>query len=545
MSPANGIHTTDMTDKTTSFSVPQERKERERLRAATEDYVLTGSLVPPLSMAELHEHTDAVCKAAAADPSHAGFVTVLVANEVWKDTLASVPYERRVLLLPQCLRDKDECPATIDEFGLLCEECGKCPIGGIQKEAEKLGYVVLVAEGTTVVTKLLEGGKIDAVIGVSCLSALERSFPHMASHAIPGFAVPLITNGCIKTTMDTDWVREAMRLKLPGRWHGRQDLDSLREEVECWFTLDKLKEILGTDGTITENISVSWLAKAGKRWRPFLCACVYKSLKGFDCALPDDFSKLAVAVECFHKASLIHDDIEDNDSTRYGEQTLHEEYGVPVALNAGDLLIGDGYRLISETDAEPLQIVDMLRVASHGHRMLCLGQGEELSCNGSSTPLPPADILEIFRRKTAPAFEVALQLGSIYAGGDTTVRRVLAQFSESLGIAYQIRDDIKDLQEDHGESRPGTMGPSLLLSLAYWEGDEGERARVISLQAPGPGEDFTAGVRNLLGNPQLTERANQLLEHHKNHAIRSLAELQNAHLKGLLRRLITRILDGD
>lgn len=545
MSHGDGIHTTEMTDATASFSVPMERNERERLRAATEDYVLSSSLVPPLSMAELHEHTDAVCKTAGADPAHAGFITVLVANEVWKDTLASVPYERRVLLLPQCLRDKDECPATIDEFGLLCEECGRCPIGDIQKEAENLGYVVLVAEGTTVVTKLLEGGKIDAVIGVSCLSALERSFPHMASHAIPGFAVPLVTNGCVNTTMDTDWVREAMRLRLPGPWHGRQDLDSLREEVECWFALDKLKEILGTDDTTTENISVSWLAKAGKRWRPFLSACVYKSLKGFDCKLPEDFSKLAVAVECFHKASLIHDDIEDNDSVRYGEQTLHEEYGIPVALNAGDLLIGDGYRLISETAAEPVQIVDMLRVASQGHRMLCLGQGEELSCISSPIPLPPTDILEIFRRKTAPAFEVALQLGAIYAGGDATVRKVLAQFSESLGIAYQIRDDIRDLQQDHEESLTRVMGPSLLLSLAYWEADEKDRSIVTGLQSAVPGSQVTAGIRDLLGSPQITERANQLLEHHKNHAIRSLAELQNAHLKGLLRRLITRILDGD
>ena len=62
--------------------------------------------------------------------------------------------------------------------------------------------------------------------------------------------------------------------------------------------------------------------------------------------------KLAVAVECFHKASLIHDDIEDGDDLRYGTKTLHVEYGVPVALNVGDFLLGEGYRLITELDVD-------------------------------------------------------------------------------------------------------------------------------------------------------------------------------------------------
>lgn len=532
-----------MTDSTKTYSVPFERAERDRLRIAAETYVLKRNLVPPLSIGELHEHTAAVCKAANADTGHSAFVTVMVANEVWKDTLASVPYERRVLLLPQCLRDKNGCPATIDEFGLLCEECGNCPIGSIQKEAENLGYVVLVAEGTTVVTKLLEGGKIDAVLGVSCLSALERSFPHMASHAIPGFAVPLITNGCVDTTLDVDWVREAMQLKLPGPWLGRQDLDALRDEVDNWFTMENLREVLGSNGTATEDIRVSWLARAGKRWRPFLSACVYKALRGLDLPLPEDFCKLAVAVECFHKASLVHDDIEDNDSLRYGEQTLHKKHGIPVALNSGDLLIGDGYRLISEITTDAEQVVDMLKVASRGHCMLCLGQGEELSSNTATQPLPPPDVLEIFRRKTAPAFDVALQLGAIYAGGDDTVREVLAQFSESLGIAYQIRDDIRDLGTSNDAPASSAMKPSILLSLAYCDADELQRARISGLLAP---ESMDAAeLHALLKSTQVTQRANQLLEHHKNRAIRSLSALQNAHLKGLLRRLITRILDGD
>src|SRR2546427_13280249 len=72
-------------------------------------------------------------------------------------------------------------------------------------------------------------------------------------------------------------------------------------------------------------------------------------------------------------SSLIHDDIEDNDTMRYGEKTLHEEYGLPVALNAGDLLIGEGYRLIGSCAASPEQKAEMLLVAAQGQGQLCRG----------------------------------------------------------------------------------------------------------------------------------------------------------------------------
>ena len=82
--------------------------------------------------------------------------------------------------------------------------------------------------------------------------------------------------------------------------------------------------------------------------------------------LPVDLRRLAVAVECFHKASLIHDDIEDNDSLRYGEPTLHVSHGVPFALNVGDFLLGEGYRLIGQCEAPAENRVAMLQAAAAG-----------------------------------------------------------------------------------------------------------------------------------------------------------------------------------
>jgi len=68
----------------------------------------------------------------------------------------------------------------------LCKQCGLCTIQDLQAEAERLGYAVLVAEGSAIVMSLIQTGKIEAIVGVSCLSVLERAFPYMEAAAIPG-----------------------------------------------------------------------------------------------------------------------------------------------------------------------------------------------------------------------------------------------------------------------------------------------------------------------------------------------------------------------
>ncbi|MFA7370094.1 MAG: DUF116 domain-containing protein, partial [Kiritimatiellales bacterium] len=313
------------------YGVPAERFEREQLIRAVSGYAAERQLVPPLSMEELRDHAEKI----APEPGVIDYVMVLLNNAVWRDTVASIPYERRLLLLPQCLRHHQECPAEIDAFGLVCEACGRCNIGELQSLAEELGYVVLVAEGSTVVSKLLDGGKVDAVIGVSCLSALEKSFPQMADGAIPGLAIPLTVDGCVGTKMDLDHVRDAIRLKSSTPWKNTLDTERLHKVVDGWFAVSNN----WNTETRTAQIAYDWLLKDGKRWRPYLLASTYSALNDGTTELPDEVRRLAIAVECFHKASLIHDDIEDNDNLRYGQPTFHKQYGIPVAINAGDLAL--------------------------------------------------------------------------------------------------------------------------------------------------------------------------------------------------------------
>jgi geranylgeranyl pyrophosphate synthase len=525
-------------------NIPQTGIERNHILQMVRNYVAEHNPVPPQPSDELKVHADRLVAMLKCDPIYRDYIGVLISNEMWREHLSQVPFERRLLLLPKCLRVESKCPAPFDEFGLLCKQCGLCSIQDLQAEAERLGYAVLVAEGSAIVMSLIQTGKIEAIVGVSCLSVLERAFPYMEAAAIPGVAIPLLQDDCIDTNVDLDWVWDYIHLTSDDKTR-RLDLGALRDEVDFWFTPASLDLVMGTSEGETERIGREWLGRAGKRWRPFLTVSAYQALRDDPTAkLPDDIRKIAVAVECFHKASLIHDDIEDNDATRYGEKTLHEEYGMAVALNVGDLLIGEGYRLIGACRLSAEQKAQMLLAASQGQRQLCRGQGAELCWARKPEPLTSLQVLDIFRQKTAPAFEVALRLGALYAGVDQheEVEDVLQAYSEALGIAYQIRDDLSDLGAQGETNDILGLRPSLLLAVAYERAQAEKKAILDTLwrRQMSPNASV-AQIENLYTELKADERARALLETYKEEAIRSLRDLENPNLKGLLRRVIGKI----
>ncbi len=525
-------------------NIPQTLLERTHILQVVRHYVAEFNPVPPMPAAELQTHADKIVEMLKCNPVYRDYIGVLLSNEMWREALAAVPFERRLLLLPKCLRIESKCPAPFDEFGLLCKQCGLCSIQDLQSEAERLGYAVLVAEGSAIVMSLIQTGKIEAIVGVSCLSVLERAFPYMEAAAIPGVAVPLLQDDCIDTTVDLDWIWDYIHLTSEDKTR-RLDLGALRDEVDFWFTPASLDLIMGGIEGETERIAREWLMRAGKRWRPFLAVSTFQALReDTGKPLPEDLKKIAVAVECFHKASLIHDDIEDNDALRYGEKTLHEEHSVAVALNVGDLLIGEGYRLIGSCKISTEQKAAMVLVAAEGQRQLCRGQGAELCWARKPEPLTSLQVLDIFRKKTAPAFEVALRLGALYAGTEPheEVADVLAAYSEALGIAYQIRDDLSDLGAKGETNDIAGLRPSLLLAVAYERAQAEKKSLLESFWRRAPQTGVNAEqIEALYTELKADERAHTLLETYKEEAIRSLRDLENANLKGLLRRVIGKI----
>ena len=497
--------------------IPAAKAERDRLRMDIRAFVERERVSPPLSVPELQALAARAVDALGTDAAYRDFVAILIHNAAWRETVAGIPYDRRLLLVPQCLRDAERCRGEIDEYGLLCRRCGRCVLDELHEEAEALGYAVMVAEGSAVVMSLVESGRIQAVIGVSCLSVLEQVYPYMEAGAVPGLAIPLLQDGCRDTAVDVDWLLEEIHRSSEHPFT-RLALDDLRERVDGWFAREELDDLLGRPAGEAERLGRDWLALAGKRWRPFLAATAYQALCDEpEAPLPADVRRAAVAVECFHKASLIHDDIEDGERERYGAPTMHVARGVPVALNVGDFLLGEGYRLLAECDGPAPA---MLRAAARGHRELSLGQGAELTWRGESRELSLEEVLDIFRRKTAPAFEVALRVGAACAGAPAELDRPISRYCEALGIAYQIRDDLRDFDGHDGDLAAGR--PSVVRALA--------RAK---LRGP-----VTADAAKRCG---AVDEAWALLESHKDRAIHSLAEIDSVALKCLLRRIVGKI----
>lgn len=518
-------------------NIPPTRELRERLKRLAARLVRQAELAPPLPLQTLRRHAANMAEENGIAGEYRDYIAILINNEAWRDALAAVPYERRLLLLPKCLRVEEHCPATMDEYGLLCKQCGLCAIQDLQGEAEQLGYAVLCAEGSAVVMQLIQTGKIEAIVGVSCLSVLEKAFPHMEAAAIPGMAIPLLQGDCRDTTVDLDWVWDVIHLSSADRTH-RLDLDELRQQVREWFAPEALAGLAGPATSSAETVAREWLGRDGKRWRPFLLACVWRALHNEQTPLPDALKKLAIAVECFHKASLIHDDIEDGDQMRYGRPALHVEQGVPVAINAGDLLIGEGYRLIASAEVSADVRAQMLSIAAEGHRTLCLGQGEELAWAASPRPLSAAKVIEVFQQKTAPAFEVALRLGAACAEADASVGAALSRYSSAMGVAYQIQDDLSDLAD---ESDLNAMRPTLPLALAWERSAGADRDTIEAVWRRAASPEQLRQARRIMQEMRIDEACLALLEHYKQQALNAIAPLESASLRGLLRRVVGKI----
>jgi len=519
--------------------IPIERGVRQELVVLVQDYVAAHSLRAPLSFEELAEHAERLLASSSLDAAWRDYLTVLIHNEVWRPVVAGVPMDKRLLLLPPCFRNSTQCPADMDELGLQCRRCGRCVTGELVATAEKLGYLVLVAEGTAVVMSLIEAGRVEAIIGVSCTDALEKVFPHVAAAAIPSVAIPLVRRGCEQTTTDLDWLYEALTLDGPDRGQ-RINMDGLRSDVSAWFDRAALEELLvcaDADGH-AHGLSLDWLARSGKRWRPFLAACAHQALQDDPMSpIPDDFRHVALAVECFHKASLIHDDIEDADAFRYGLPSLHAEHGVPIALNVGDMLLGMGYRMIAACGVSGEAKAAMLQAAGDGHCQLCAGQGAELAWMADPQPLSASAVLEIFRRKTAPAFDVALRMGAIYAGADAATLRVLNQFSHALGVAYQIFDDLDDFVEDER--------PNILLAIAYERARGAERSLLEAVwRRQASMAEHVSAVSDIFRVHNVEDHARELMEQYKGQAMASLVGLTGPRgdaMRVLLARVTAKI----
>lgn len=317
-----------------------------------------------------------------------------------------------------------------------------------------------------------------------------------------------------------------------------EDLDAVRAEVAGWFALESLRGLQGLREDPAGRLAQEWLAQDGKRWRPFLVVCAARALAADPHADGADLRRIAVAVECFHKASLIHDDIEDGDDERYGRASMHARVGVAQAINVGDWLVGEGYRLLAELSIDPCRARRILQIAAAGHQQLSVGQGLELDWRRRPGPVSELEVLRLYRDKTAPAFAKAILGGAVFGGADEASLAPLLAYSEQLGMAYQVRDDLQDFRSDTagGDLRPGRV--SLVLSLAHGACNAAGRQELNAWWA---GQGDPARIRALVEASGVLDRLAALRDELLARAEASLQGVGSRALAALLRGIIKRI----
>lgn len=216
---------------------------------------------------------------------------------------------------------------------------------------------------------------------------------------------------------------------------------ALQKRVEN-FLIEYLSPI--PNSRLQQAMRYSLLA-GGKRIRPIL---VYLTGQMFGCEL-DKLDKPAAAIEAIHTYSLIHDDLPamDNDNLRRGQPTCHIQFGEAEAILAGDALQTLAFSLLSENqlmdDNNKIKMIKELARAS-GIAGMCLGQSLDLQAEHQHISLE--HLQEIHRHKTGVLIKAAVRLGA-FACGDTAkpYYHLLDSYAESIGLAFQIQDDILDV----------------------------------------------------------------------------------------------------
>jgi geranylgeranyl pyrophosphate synthase len=270
--------------------------------------------------------------------------------------------------------------------------------------------------------------------------------------------------------------------------------------------------------------------------------------------LPDAVKRIALAIEVFHKASLIHDDIEDDDPFRYGQPALHRRFGTSLAINVGDYLIGLGYRLVAaqRQHLPGAAIAEILAHLAEAHTKLCEGQGAELAWRRAGDKrLAPLEALKIYALKTAPAFEAALATGLRLAGPVETLLQPAAQFARHLGVGFQVLNDLDDWQAEPSNKRAtGTdvLGgrPTVLWAMAMESLDPAQRRHLEELVARPPAEAASTleSVRALYHRAGVYQQARELVAKHRQRAHALAESVQPAPLTHLMHYLTDIILQG-
>lgn len=197
---------------------------------------------------------------------------------------------------------------------------------------------------------------------------------------------------------------------------------------------------LVADSPLKGNIEYVF-SMGGKRVRPLLTILAAEAVGKFN----EDVLYAAAAIEILHNFTLVHDDIMDNADTRRGKTTVHVTSGVNTAILVGDLMMALAYDCLEKCSKEHLR--EGLQIFNEGVKQVCDGQALDESLSKVDGATMPAYI-DMISKKTGALLMAAGKLGGLLGGGTSKEIDLLGNFGSNIGIAFQILDDVLDLEGD-------------------------------------------------------------------------------------------------
>ena len=205
------------------------------------------------------------------------------------------------------------------------------------------------------------------------------------------------------------------------------------------------------------DLAAEYPGRGGKRFRPaLLLLCTALAGGEPERALPS-----AMALELFQNFALVHDDIEDDSEMRRGRPALHRQHGVPLALNAGDLLFGLVYEALLE-NGDLLgadMALEVQRRFALAFRHTFEGQAMDIAWSqGSHVPGRAEYELMIGKKTGWYSGRAPCEIGALIGGGEAELLAALGEYGAKLGVGFQVRDDLLNLTADSAQAAPEAFG---------------------------------------------------------------------------------------
>lgn len=253
--------------------------------------------------------------------------------------------------------------------------------------------------------------------------------------------------------------------------------------------------------------------------------------------------KLAAAIECFHQATLIHDDVIDAAPIRRQQSSLNKQFGNQAAVMLGDYLLTQVMTMMFREMPETVQ-----RIMAQAISRVCLGELEEIGATYQFDLSQPA-YLKMIENKTAALFAAACQAGAVLGGHTPKRQAALRQFGLKLGMAFQITDDILDLiapasktgKQPKKDIIDGRITLPIIIALAQLP----KKSQALLKRVIRQGKTQSKLLRGLLDQVQAIEQSRDLARTYHRAAIRSINQLPVSPVKTGLISLADFSVDRD